>query len=623
TTNVAFPTATRSPAVPAAIALLCALGAFVPPFSNPEWPLYARAVPLALGAVVALTLLTSGSRVHGRIDRPRLPVWSAKAVASLVFAGSGLLLVLAAATGGRGLLFYLLAGALGSVLLAQLWLAEEPSPRWTLAGVLVLAGAVRFGALATTPGYVGLDVWSHLPSFAAGIAAEESLDAIAGDKYAVSPLYHLAVVSTALLADVSLRTALFLSVGLGMLVAPLFVYLLARPLLAPRWALLAATTYALADHAILWGIYLVPTSLGLLFFLGVVYALLAVVRRGYTLGNTALFFAFLLSVVFTHQVSSFVTATFLGAAVLAQFALRIPRLYPERPTNLVWLFLGCLALLTAIWTATPYSGAGGSFVDTVLVFLVDAHQTTSGIAIEYGVPEADYGMRPLDSPVQLIEGAGALLLAVAAGVGAVHVAGRRRADQSRLTLVFAAGAMGFFLLVPALFGIRTFLPGRWFVFLFVPLAVLGAVGLARLDDRAPRLAAVCVLAFALAVPLTMAVSAPATVDDPAFDDRPQFAFSDAELTAMETIASHTDEPLYTDYLYAEAFDRTETNPAASATLADGGLEGDPYVYREYQSTGSPLFGEDHNHLAIQRIDRESACAGEHRSYDNGHVALCG
>lgn len=627
---VAFPTATRRIALPATAALLLALVALVPPFSRSEWPLYARAIPVVLGAALALALLTRGraertrsARSPGEFDPPSFPAWSARAVAGVVFSGSAVLLVTAAATGGRGLAFYVLAGALGSVLLVQLWLAEEIRPGWTLAGVVVLAGTVRLSALATTPGYIGLDIWSHLPSFAAGITAEGSLDAIAGDKYAVAPLYHLSVVATALLADVGLRTALVLSIGLGMLIVPLLVYLIARLVLDPRWALFAATTYALADHAILWGIYLVPTSLGLLFFLGVLYALLSISRRGYTPGNTALFFAFLLAVVFTHQVSSFIAAAVVGAAVLAQLVLSVPRLYPARPVNLIWVFLGCVGIVVGLWAVTPYSGTDGSFVDTALAFLREAHQTTDGIAIEYGVPEADYGMRPPESAFALVEGAGALLLAVAAGLGAIHVLARRRADQPALALVFGAGVMGTFLLVPALLGIRTFLPGRWFAFLFVPLAVLGAAGLARLDTRAPALAAACVLVFALAFPLTMAVSAPATVENPVVDDRPQFAFSEPELDAMGTIGEGATEPVHTDYLYAEAFDRTETQPAQSATLSDGAPEGDPYVYREYQSSGSPLFGEDHDSLVIERVDEDAACVGDHRSYDNGHVVRCG
>lgn len=613
---MASPTATRR-ALPAAIVFLLAASVFVPPFSNAEWPLYARVLPLVFATAVALGLLARGPRKNGTL---RLPADSARIVASLVFAGGGFLLLLAAVTGGRGVGFYLLSGLLGSALLVHIWLGEDLHPWLTLACVVVLAAVVRIAALATTPGYIGLDIWSHVPSFATAIMAEGSVEAIAGDKYAVSPLYHLAVVSTALLADVSLRTALVFSVGFGMLLAPLLVYAIARLVLDARWSLFAATLYALADHAILWGIYLVPTSLGLLFFLGLFYALFDVIRRGYTVGNTALLFLFLLAVVFTHQVSSFIAAVLVGSAVLAQLVLTIPRLTPDRPTNLFWVFFGCVGLVVGLWTVTPYSGAGGSFVDTVLVFLREAHQTTTGIAIEYGVPEADYGMRPLGSAFQLVESAGFLLLAVAAGIGAIGV-GRDRLDQPTLTLVFATAVMGAILLVPALIGIRTFLPGRWFAFLFVPLAILGALGTERLGSLDPRWLLACVLVFALVFPLSMAVSAPATVENPVAEDRPQYAFSGAELTGMETIGEHTTGTLYTDYLYAEAFDRTETHPAQSAALSGDGVEGDPYVHREYQATGSPLYGPDHNDLTVQQIDRETACRG-HLSYDNGKVALC-
>jgi hypothetical protein len=182
--------------------------------------------------------------------------------------------------------------------------------------------------------------------------------------------------------------------------------------------------------------------------------------------------------------------------------------------------------------------------------------------------------------------------------------------------------VGVFLFVPPLVGIRTFLPGRWFAFLFVPLVTLGAVGLKRLDARTPRAALVFVLMFALVFPLTMAVSAPATVENPVVDDRPQYAFNKAELNGMGTIGEYTEEPIYTDYLYAEAFERTDSQQAQSATLTHEGVGGEPYVYRGYQSTDSPLFGEDHNSLHLDPIEVETACSGDHRSYDNGHITLC-
>jgi len=183
--------------------------------------------------------------------------------------------------------------------------------------IVCFAFVFRFTALYATPGYVGIDIWTH-QGFVDAILTEQSLSGISHDKHYGSPFYHLLVAASSLLYDVPIRAALYLSVGLVMPLAALLVYSTTNLLVPVRWAVLATALYAFSSHVARWGMHIIPTSLGLVFFLGMLYALIRVMRIEYTIRDFSLLLLMSVAVILTHQVSTFIMLVLLLAAFLAQ-----------------------------------------------------------------------------------------------------------------------------------------------------------------------------------------------------------------------------------------------------------------------------------------------------------------
>jgi len=189
---------------------------------------------------------------------------------SLVFLCLAGLVALTVHDGQRSPRFLAVAGLTGTLILLQIAFVRSEGFNRTrvLVQVVALAAVVRFAALYTTPGLIGIDIWTHITGLAGDIMAAESLEGISSNKHYTSPLYHLLVVATALLGDVSLRLGLYLSLGVVMPVSVLLVFAAANVLVDERWAAFAAMLYSVGDYVIEWGIHLIPTSMGLALFLG-------------------------------------------------------------------------------------------------------------------------------------------------------------------------------------------------------------------------------------------------------------------------------------------------------------------------------------------------------------------
>jgi hypothetical protein len=595
-------------------------------FGGSAAPVYLLTLPpiVTAGALAFVVLV---AREPTDLGLPTVPRSVAMALPSAVFLGAGVLLAYAVRSGGRTVPFYLGAGLLGTAVLLQITFVDEAdlSPAVLLGQVLALALVVRFAALVTTPGYVGLDTWSHVPTHAIGILAEGSLEPLVGNKYYYAPIYHLAVVTTALLADVTPRIALWFSIGLAVPVATtLLIYAAGTTLLSVRWATFAAALYAFSDHAILWGIYPVPTSLGLVFTLGLLVPLLGILRDGYSVRQVVLFGSFLLALVLTHQVSSVIAATIVGAAVVAQAASPLSRIGARvRTVNVVWLFVPFVCVLAALLTVTPYTGTDLGFAERTLSFLTETYADEFGwldVAIELGVPEADYGLRPLESPTYLLDALGLLLLAGAGTVGALI--GLRRPTHAWLALVCAAVALAVVAIGTPSVGLRNFLPSRWFAFLYAPLVLLCARGVEWSVRRAdPRTAVAAVVLLCLLFPGAMALSGPATVESPAFpEERLTYAYSSTELAGMEAVARQTRTPIGADVLTVEVLTRTETAPARIAAPEDADQE--VLLYRESYPDRPALFDDVGADVYETTTTERRYCEDRSISYDNGAVRAC-
>ncbi len=614
---------------------------------------YIKTIPIVLGIACILYLIanvsdnaTIGSFPTLSRDVLRLlPILVVTCVSAMVF--------IAVESGQRSVLFFDVAGVAGTLLLAQIAFTSRSSFSRTrvLFQIVLLAAALRLTALYVTPGLVGIDIWTHVTQLAGGIANAGSLEAIADNKHYTSPLYHLLVVTTSVLADVPLRSALYLSLGLAMPIGILAVFATANLLVEPRWAAFAAALFSIGDYVIEWGIHLIPTSMGLLLFLGMLYWLLRVMRTDYQSREFLLLVSFSAAVILTHQVSSFIMLVVLVGGLLAYFTLNLsifdrslidPDVFRVRnPLNIAGLLAFDGGFIIFLWSFTPYNG--NSFLVTVLSYLKETLASSAGV-LNLATPSsegssataASQGPTLVETIATYVDTTGFLLLLFGTCVGSLYVLNRRRAHQSVFTLVAAAAIMLVFVLGLPMFGIRNFIPQRWFAFLYAPLAVLTVIGLRYLATELDRrVIATVILIFVLVFPSVMVMSSNGTIDNPVFENQEaELAYSESEIDAAYTFGRITGSPdghnlrpdqvVFTDHPYQTLFTRTGSYPADTAQINDSDpVTHDVTVYRQEQSEAATYFINSIGIGETRNIPEERICRPDQAViYNNADVKIC-
>lgn len=595
-------------------------------------------IPIAIGSACLLYLV-------GRTDReemfeyPRLSPRIVGFLPAAVFVGLTALVLLTFEAGARTTPVYLLTGIVGAAILAQTLLVGEDdlTAGVVLAQILVAAVVVRLSALFVTPGYIGVDIWTHGPVFIDGIASTGSLAPIAESKYSMAPLYHVIGAAGAILFG-SVRTGLYLTVGLLVPLSAVFVYGAGKQLMPVRWALVATALYVFADQAIRWGLHVIPTSLGLVFFLGALYA---VTRLCFTddLWTIGLLAACSLAVVFTHQVSTAAVLVLLGVAsvsVLFGSAVEDAGGHSARSiVGIVGTFLLTLVVTIATWSVTPWYGDKpflwqilGSF--HAAIFTRAGFLNLAGGGAGRGVGTST-GLTAQVVPFVEWFGFGVLLLTVV--VGGLAMLRMKHPAGATLTYLVAGAAMFVIVFGFSLFGVRTIMPGRWIAFMYALFTIIGAAGLYYLSQHASRRVLVVVfLLVTVGYPTTMVVAEKATLDSPAFEDEyARFSYTESELAALQTISTiypaDDERAIASDHPYKSVYGRAGGYTGKVATFEDGRLvSSSPVVARTYQGEGAAMFheaGPTDRQIASQTVGSEQVCPAErNRVYVNDMVKLC-
>lgn len=593
---------------------------------------YATTLPVVLAFASVLYLLATRNDAALDYPLPTVSTGGARVFELLVFLGVAALFAYGGVVGKRTLLFYDGAGVVGTLLLLQILFVdrEDLRPGLVLFEILALAFAVRFVGLYSVAGYIGIDVWSHI-AYVEGIRTQGSLRAM-DTKYVASPFYHLLVAVTADLTGLPNRGALYLSVGAVVALASGFVYYGARRFTEPRWALFATALFAMSAQVIRWGLHVIPTSLGLAFF--VVFATYLVrVLQEYRSRDIALLAGCIIAITLTHQLSAFVTLVVLVLGFVSQVLLRSNLLAPEHdPVSVTGLVAFSAGFITLDWSITPYSGE--SFTTVMLLRLRNTLfrqvgllevSSSKNVSSTAGAESATL----LTKIVAYIDVFGFLAFLFLAGLGTYYVLQAHNRTHARVLQVATIGAMAFVVLAFPILGVSIFLPGRWYAFMYVPMVIVGVLGLRYVIYHLnPRLVAAGLVVFALVLPGVMFVSGAATLDSPVFDSKqPRYAFTETEVDAVRTIDDVTNEqtpPIYTDAPYTAIFRRTNSHVAAPVQIPRGERAvNELVVYRTYQSQGAPLVAGTNGSTRLEQVSRDQVCPGTRsRLYTSGDVSLC-
>lgn len=614
----------------AVLGLVAALGIFPLRFFVSH--VYATTLPVVLGLTSILYLLATRTDPALDYPLPTVSTTTARALEILAFGSIAALFAYGGLVGRRTILFYDGAAIVGTLLFLQILFVRNRDlrPGLVLAEVLALAFAVRFVGLYSYTSYIGIDVWSHI-AYVEGIRAQDSLRAM-NTKYVASPFYHLLVAVTTDFIALPNREALYLSVGVVVTLASGLVYYGARRFIEPRWALFATALFAISAQVIRWGLHVIPTSLGLAFFIVFITYLTRVLQE-YRARDVGLLVGAIVAITLTHQLSAFVTLVVLTLAFITQLLVKSDWIAPEgEPVNVTGLLAFSAGFITLDWSITPYSGE--SFTSVMLLRLRNTlFRSTDMLDVSSSKNVSSTagaeGATLLTKVVAYIDIFGFLAFLFVAGLGAYYILQSHNRTHDRLFQVATIGVMSVVVLALPILGVSLFLPGRWYAFMYVPMAIVGALGLRYLVYHLnPRLVVVCLVVFVLVLPGTMLVSGAATIDNPVFDSKqPRYAFTESEVDAVGTIDEMTTEqtpPIYTDAPYTAIFQRTDTHRTATMQVPrDGRAVNELVVYRTYQSEGAPLVADENRTSRLEQVSREQVCPSTRSHiYTSGDVSLC-
>ena len=600
-------------------------------------------IPVATGVACALYF-----GVHRRqttvVAFPTLPAGVGRYLPSVVVVGLAVLVVAIAEIGSRTLPVYLLIGAIGATILAQPLLvdADELSPSLVVAQILASAVVIRLSALWVTPGFIGVDIWTHVPVFIQGIVDTGSLAAIADSKYSMAPFYHT-IGAIAALVFGSARIGMYLSVGLLVPLSALLVYATGSLLLPARWALVATTLFVFGDQAIRWGLHIIPTSLGLVFFLGAFYCVtrLSLTDEPWLVG---VLLTVSLATVFTHQVSTAILLVFLGVAAASAVAARLfgstaDRMTPRSLAGIVGTFFVTVAVTVASWSMTPYT-TDDPFLTQMLGTVQTAIATEAGflnlVSSGGGTAGTASGAESVGfiaGVLPVIEWFGFALLLAVAVVGGLAMLRMENPPSLTGTYVVSSAAMFVIVFGFSLFGVYAILPGRWIAFMYALLAIMGAVGLFHLSGRASkRVMLAVVVVLAVGYPASMAVAEKATLDSPvAGSENPRYSYTEPEIAAVETISSiyppGEDTSVDSDHPYHTLYERVGGYTARTADLdASGSTDPRPVIARSYQQRGPAVFdeaGDPPQSVLAPTVSPERICSpARNHVYTNDEVTMC-
>lgn len=479
----------------------------------------------------------------------------------------------------------------GLVILLLFTDASDWAALGMLLGVALLQRTMAYYAGAIQ---MGMDSLFHT-RIAALISEAGSLEPLSFSKYWYAPVYHILTSVGQQVLGTSIRASSLVLVGFVLAMVPaLLVYYFTGTYWDRTYGVVAALLFVTADYSVGWSVMTVPTSLGAVFF-----AIAIVSLHNYFLTGdkreflvTALAITTLAS---THQVSLFVTVVCLTTYIVAYQLLNED---VGGQLKMVVSFFAVIILLD--WITTGYRGPRGEsgffLASVILQFLgrLEGARTRPEVTdLGNAVPPGASAL----TPIHIV----GLALLIGFGIlgGLMWLRDQRRQpSRTAVPLGLAVAVMFGISFAGPVVDIDLFIPRRWFVFIYIPLAVFAAAGIAVVRSSIGPAIDSNVVVGALVVCLLpmvlfMSFNYMGSLDDPVLDapESQRFAMSDTETAAYESAIEYDGKRLIVgDFLVHQTIQRYYGHQASRYVFDREGNElttGETlYIYREYSKTAS-------------------------------------
>jgi hypothetical protein len=398
------------------------------------------------------------------------------------FLFSGSLILIHQSLDGRPALYFYLVGACAAFIGLSITCIgdQRRGSLLQVVKILLLSLNIKYSIYYYYGGFTMPDVWRH--------AVMSRAFAQTGDlsslwyKEEFFPLMHINAVIHSFLLNVDIKNALNYAVILALVISTICVYLFARKYFGNKIGLLALLIINLTDYNILWGSAPQTTSFGLTLYYFIIYSLSNTIE-GINAKKWALIcILFIITIIFTHVVSSFILVTTIMLFLLGSLLYKI--LYNRAATlYCVYMLTVSVTALIGYWFNAMYRSY--PLFDTLINQL--AHSVSS-YASFLNRPETytEYAVTLPPLLERMADMMGLSILAFFAAIGAFYLLSPRYRNKLNFTLVFCICIILTITFGFPLFGIRNIIPDRWFGFAYFFMSIFGAFALYQISKHIKR-----------------------------------------------------------------------------------------------------------------------------------------
>lgn len=419
--------------------------------------------------------------------------------------------------------------------------------------------------------------------------------------YNFFPLMHIQSVITQIVTNLPIKDATWWAIIFPLVLSSLCIFLIASRLTTVSTGLLAMLIVNIADYTTRWGSEPIPTTFGicLFYFLVFVIFLSVVVEKNRTWWYI-ISVIFVIAMIFSHTLSSFVFVITLVSIVVGSYLYRSLWNIKEEVFPPPRFVITVVISLVFYWGIAMWSETSSSFFDVILKLL------------DYGVSNKAAFMDPARELVttlspSLIESTldtlGNTLLLCLTAIGCFYLLSKK----FRSKYLFSLMLCGIFLISMIygfqMVGLNNILPHRWFAFSYFFLAILAALALLVTVRKLPNQWLSHLTLFIIMIFLTFFMSAGTVVnaDNPLWlkKDTLSTAYSFQEGVGAETLVKYSSD-LMVDQRYSSV-PRYLTNTYESSSQVtvsiyntDDVLVSTPdtvFIWRQYMLERPILFNQ--------------------------------
>jgi hypothetical protein len=368
--------------------------------------------------------------------------------------------------------YFILISLLAGIIAVEILYFKEGEPAWSiLLKILLLSANIRAGLYYNFPSIRGADAFWHAKTaqLITNTGFVPPFEIIEG--YFYYSIFHIFASVTQTVCQIDIKDAIFCSIGLISITSTIFIYLIGKKLAGPQVALLATLLANVSDAIINRGIANInPGSLVLCYFLLILFLVL---KEKHRVINGSLIILITLLAVISHQLSTFVCFICLASIYVGKSAYKIIYKHKESVSITALYILLFGVAMQSYWMYT-YAHPGQPVFDWLLGPLLNVLQSETEFGAEMAVTYAAY----YGTLSNILFHLGYLILLFFAIGGALFWLSSK--EDKKISIVAAVIVLYVFVYAIPVFAIHNMLPGRWFSFIYVFLAMLASAYLFKI-----------------------------------------------------------------------------------------------------------------------------------------------